>query len=36
MALNLHSSLRLDEIQQKDTYLTLTIMVGIMEQIKGE
>ena len=29
MALNFHSSLCLDEIQQKDAYLTLTIAIGI-------
>ena len=33
-ALNLISSLCLDEIQQKDTYLTLTIAIGIIELIK--
>ena len=31
MALNLHSSLCLDEIQQKDAYLTLTTAIGIIE-----
>ena len=29
-----HSSLCLDEIQQKDAYLTLTIEIGIMEPMK--
>ena len=36
MALNLHSSLCLDEIQQKDAYLTLTIAIGIMEPMMGK
>ena len=34
MAPNLHSSLCLDEIQQKDTHLTLTTTIDIMEPMK--
>ena len=34
MAQNLHLSLCLDKIQQKDTYLTFKIQKGIMEQMK--
>ena len=34
MELNLHSSFCLDEIQQKDVYLTLTIAIGIIEPMK--
>ena len=34
-ALNLHSFSYLDEIQQKDAYLTLTIATGIMVQMKA-
>ena len=34
MALNLHSSLCSEEIQQKDAYLTLKIAIGIMELMK--
>ena len=36
MALYLHSSLCLDEIQQNDTYLTLPIAIGIVEPMKGK
>ena len=32
MAPNLHSSLCLNEIKQKDAYLTLTTVIGIMDQ----
>ena len=36
MALNLHVSLCLDEIQQKDAYLTLTTATGIMALMVGK
>ena len=35
MALNLHSFLCLDDIQQKDAYLPLTTAIGIMAATKG-
>ena len=36
IALNFYPSLFLDEIQQKDGYLTLTIVIDVMELIKGK
>ena len=36
MVPNLHSSLCLDGIQQKDAYLTLTTAIDIMEPMKGK
>ena len=35
MALNLYSSLHLDEIQQKDTYVSLTTAIGNLVPMKG-
>ena len=34
MALNIHSLLCLEEIQQKDTFFISTVAIGIMEQMK--
>ena len=36
MALNLHSSLCFDEIQQEDDNITLTTTIGIMAPMKGK